>query len=297
MTVPESPRLPGPGSDEPRDAPGADRAQTQAAEAAHSPDLPPVLSRHGTEPLHPRGLESAESRHVLDHPALASLTGPHARFAERRGRILRYPVDVSPWLALPDDPDADDWADLAALAGPGAEVPLLGFRGELPADWEITFQGEGVQLVGDGLAAAPDPEAIRLGPADVPEILDLVARTRPGPFESRTVELGAYLGIRRDGALIAVAGERLHPPGWTEISAVCTDPAFRGQGLATRLILAVAHGIRERGETPFLHTGAGNGNAIRLYESLGFRLRRTTQFLAARVPERLGEEREAAPVP
>jgi ribosomal protein S18 acetylase RimI-like enzyme len=228
--------------------------------------------------------------HVLDNPALASLTGPHAHFAEWHGRVVRYPVDVTPWLALPDEPDAGDWADLAALAGPGAEVPLLGFSGAVPAGWEVTFHIEGVQLVDDGLEAAPEPEAVRLGPADVPEMLDLVERTRPGPFLPRTIEMGTYLGIRRDGALIAMAGERLHPPGWTEISAVCTDPAFRGEGLATRLIRAVAHGIRERGETPFLHTGAGNTNAIRLYESLGFRLRRTTTFGAARTPERLADE-------
>ncbi|MFI9151622.1 GNAT family N-acetyltransferase [Streptomyces sp. NPDC053367] len=223
--------------------------------------------------------------HVLDNPALASLTGPHARFAERRGRVLRYPLDVSPWLALPDDPGAQDWADLAALAGPGAEVALAGYAGPVPADWEITFEAEGVQLVDDGVAAAPDPEAVVLGPADVPEMLDLVERTRPGPFLSRTVDMGTYLGIRREGALVAMAGERLHPPGWTEISAVCTDPAARGEGLATRLVLAVAHGIRARGETPFLHAGARNTGAIRLYESLGFRLRRRTAFLAARVPQ------------
>ncbi|MEV6166918.1 GNAT family N-acetyltransferase [Streptomyces sp. NPDC051954] len=236
------------------------------------------------------------TRHVLDNPALAALTGPHAHFAERRGRVLRYPVDVTSWLALPDEPDAVDWADVAALAGPGAEIPLLGFRGRVPDDWEVTFRIEGVQLVEDGPAAAPDPEAVRLGPADVPEMLDLVARTKPGPFRPRTIELGTYLGIRRNGALVAMAGERLRPPGWTEISAVCTDPAVRGEGLATRLILAVAHGIRERGETSFLHTGAGNTSALRLYESLGFRVRRTTAFLAARAPERLAQGRPATGV-
>ncbi|MEW2625878.1 GNAT family N-acetyltransferase [Streptomyces sp. NPDC048106] len=234
--------------------------------------------------------------HVLDNPALASLTGPHARFAERHGRVLRYPVDVSPWLALPDEPDARDWADLAALAGPGVEVPLNGYCGEVPEGWEITFHADGVQLVDDGLAAAPDAEAVRLGPADVPEMLDLVARTQPGPFLPRTIELGTYLGIRREGALVAMAGERLRPPGWTEISAVCTDPAARGQGLAGRLIRAVAHGVRERGDTPFLHTSAKNTNAIRLYESLGFRLRRRTAFLGARAPERRTDGRPAVPV-
>ncbi|WP_326585046.1 GNAT family N-acetyltransferase [Streptomyces sp. NBC_00481] len=233
--------------------------------------------------------------HVLDNPARASLTGPHAHFAERRGRVLRYPLDVSPWLGLPDDLDADDWADLAALAGPGAEVPVPAYSRGFPAGWEVTFDLAGVQLVDDGVAAAPDDEAVRLGPADVPEMLDLVERTQPGPFLPRTVELGTYLGIRRGGALIAMAGERLHPPGWTEISAVCTDPAFRGAGLATRLIHAVAHGIRERGETPFLHSAATNTSAIRLYESLGFRLRRTTRFMAARVPVvEAGEERVGA---
>ncbi len=259
-------------------------------EAALATDGPRPTAQSGDRP------RISDAPHVLDNPARAALTGPHAHFAERHGRILRYPVDVTPWLALSDEPDADDWADLAALAGPGAEVPLLGFRGRVPDGWEITFRMEGVQFVDDGLTTAPEPEAVRLVPHDVPEILDLVARTRPGPFLSRTIELGTYLGIRRGGALVAMAGERLHPPGWTEISAVCTDPAFRGEGLATRLILAVAHGIRERGETPFLHTGAGNTDAVRLYESLGFCLRRTTAFMAARVPERLSEGRAALPV-
>ncbi|MBC2904201.1 GNAT family N-acetyltransferase [Streptomyces cupreus] len=226
---------------------------------------------------------------VLDNPALAALTGPHARFAERRGRVLRYPVEVSPWVALPDDPEPADWADVAALAGPGREALLIGYRGRTPEGWETVFRAEGVQLVGEDVAGAPDPEAVRLGPADVPEMLDLVARTRPGPFLARTLELGTYLGIRRDGALVAMAGERLRPPGWTEISAVCTDPVVRGQGLARRLVLAVAHGIQERGETPFLHTGADNTGAIGLYESLGFGLRRTTVFLGTRVPDDLLE--------
>ena len=124
------------------------------------------------------------------------------------------------------------------------------------------------------LRAEPNPESARLTAADVPEILDLIARTRPGPFRPRTIELGSYPGIRQDRALVAMAGERMRPPGWTEISAVCTDPAYRGRGPATSLVRAVAAGIRARGETPFLHTAASNAPAIRLYESIGFRLRR-----------------------
>lgn len=222
--------------------------------------------------------------HPLDNPVRSSLTGQHARFAESRGRILRYPPGVTPWLALPDDPDARDWDDVAALAGPGGTVTVTAFREPPPQDWQVVFHAEGVQLVDETVAAVPDPEAVLLGPADVPEMLELVERTRPGPFTARTIELGTYLGIRRSGALVAMAGERLKPPGWTEISGVCTDESVRGQGLAGRLVLAVAHGIRERGDIPFLHAAASNTNAVRLYESLGFGLRRRTVFLSALVP-------------
>ncbi|WP_327365679.1 GNAT family N-acetyltransferase [Streptomyces sp. NBC_01217] len=226
----------------------------------------------------------AGDTHPLDNPVRAALTGPHAHFAERRGRVLRYPAEVAPWIAIPDVPDAEDWADAAALAGPGGAVTITAFREPPPDDWEITFHAEGVQLVDAGVAAAPYPQAVRLEAADVPEMLDLVARTRPGPFLPRTVELGTYLGVRREGVLVAMAGERLHPTGWSEISAVCTDESVRGQGLGGGLVRAVAHEIRQRGETPFLHASATNTNAIRLYESLGFVLRRRTSFLSAYVP-------------
>jgi GNAT superfamily N-acetyltransferase len=222
-------------------------------------------------------------RHPLDNPVLSSLTGPHARFAERRGNVLRYPVDVAPFLAMPDEPGEADWADAAALVGPGGLLPLVGIRGAAPAGWEVVTVGEGVQMTGDHLQVAADPDAVPLGRADVPEMIALVARTEPGPFLPRTFELGSYLGIRRDGRLVAMAGERLHPEGWTEISAVCTDEEWRGQGLATRLIRAVGAGIRARGDLPFLHAVAMNP-AIALYEKLGFRHRRATMFAAARTP-------------
>ncbi|MEV4347259.1 GNAT family N-acetyltransferase [Actinoplanes sp. NPDC049596] len=215
---------------------------------------------------------------VLDNAAWESLNGPHSGFAERYGRAARYQPDVAPFHALEDPSDPAAWKDLLELTGPGAEVAVAGPVPSAHPGWRLIDQVDGVQFVDEALADAPAPEAVPLGAADVPEILDLIERTRPGPFRTRTIELGGYLGVRDNGALIAMAGQRLHPPGWTEISAVCTDAAYRGRGLATRLVRAVAHGIRERGETPFLHTSAANATAIRLYESIGFRLRRRTTF-------------------
>jgi ribosomal protein S18 acetylase RimI-like enzyme len=222
--------------------------------------------------------------HPLDNPAWASLTGPHRRFGEVQGRAARYRPEYSPFGVLDTDPDLAAWADLAELIGPGASIGLAGVTALPPDDWEVLWRGPGVQLIDSGVAAAPEPEAVVLGGSDVAEMLDLVGRTKPGPFQSHTYQLGTYLGIRREGKLVAMAGERLHPPGYTEISAVCTDPDWRGQGFGTRLVLAIAHGIRARGEVPFLHAAADNTNAIRLYNQLGFTLRQNTMFGSYKAP-------------
>jgi ribosomal protein S18 acetylase RimI-like enzyme len=219
--------------------------------------------------------------HPLDNPVLSSLTGAHASLALTHGRAVRYPADVSPFCALAADPDKAAWADAARLVSPGE---VVAFPGQLtgprtaPPGWELDWLGDGVQLIATAVDAKSDEEALPLGPADVPDMLRLTQLTKPGPFLPRTIEMGSYLGIRRDGKLIAMAGERLRPPGWTEISAVCSDPAWRGQGLASRLTRAVAAGIIARGDTPFLHAVISNTKAIRLYKELGFTLRRHITF-------------------
>ncbi|GAB1817616.1 GNAT family N-acetyltransferase [Herbidospora sp. RD11066] len=223
--------------------------------------------------------------HILDNPAWAALTGPHAHLAEIRGGVRRYRPDVSVFLGISGSPGPDEWAGIASFAGPDGLITLT-IDDPAPDGWETVQNIEGVQLDGSAVWGEPFADAEVLGPDDVPDMLDLVARTEPGPFLPRTIEMGTYLGVRHEGKLIAMAGERLHPPGWTEISAVCTDASFRGQGLATRLVLAVAAGIRARGETPFMHASASNVNAIRLYEKLGFTLRTRRLFRQVRVPGR-----------
>lgn len=218
---------------------------------------------------------------MLNNPVWAALTGPQACFAEAAGNAARYLPEIAPFAALSDPADPAAWRDLAGvtdfavLTGPSL-TPLAGWRAE-----SVT---PGVQMIGQSMSGVDDPDAVVLTVNDVPEMLDLVARAQPGPFLKRTVELGRYLGIRDDdGRLVAMAGERFRMPGWTEVSAVCTDPAWRGKGLGARLTLAVAAGILARGELPFLHTVHDNDSAIRLYGRLGFTHNADVVFGAYRI--------------
>jgi ribosomal protein S18 acetylase RimI-like enzyme len=220
----------------------------------------------------------------LDNPVWHALQGPNRTFARTNGRAARYDPEVSPFAALPDSPGPRAWTELAALLGPGEPAILAGPGREPPSTWETSIRLSGVQMVAPpaGSHAPRDVGARPLGPDDVPEMLGLVARTRPGPFLPRTIELGGYLGIHRGGRLVAMAGNRMHLDGFTEISAVCTDADVRGQGLARSLVDELMTGIHARGERAFLHAMATNEDAIRLYRSLGFTVRRTLQILATR---------------
>ena len=217
----------------------------------------------------------------LDNPIWHSMVAAHTALADlvrvENGGAGRYQRDVSPFGAVADPLDGLAWSALGEILG-GHPAVLIIEPDQVPDGWEVMGAVAGVQMEGTHLMAEPDPDVIPLVPADVPDVLALIDRTRPGPFLARTIEMGAYVGVRRQGSLIAMAGERLHPPGWTEISAVCTDEGFRGQGLGTRLIRTVAAGIRQRGEQPFLHVAATNDVALRLYRSLGFEVARTVSF-------------------
>jgi ribosomal protein S18 acetylase RimI-like enzyme len=187
-----------------------------------------------------------------------------------RGRFLRYPPDVTPFASLPAQPDDDDWRDAAAALEADEVVLLQRPRAIISDDFQILRRLAGVQMIAQEPLGQPDEQSVKLTAADIPEMLDLAARTAPGPFGSRTIELGTYLGLRIDGDLVAMAGERMSLPGWTEISAICTAPEYRGRGLATRIARAIAAEIERRGDRPFLHVRAGNTGAIRIYEQLGF---------------------------
>lgn len=210
----------------------------------------------------------------LDNPVYASLSGAHARFAEICGQALGYPAEVAPFFALPSQPSRQDWRGAIDLVAPGTYAAMVHTGTEVPQTWKALQEFEVVQMIGEQVSGVDEPEAISLGTADVPEMLELVRQTDPGPFRERTIELGDFVGIRRDGRIVAMAGERLRFDGWTEISAVCTAPTHRGHGMASRLVGALTAGIQHRRERVFLHVLTTNTNAIRLYEKLGFRVRR-----------------------
>jgi ribosomal protein S18 acetylase RimI-like enzyme len=220
--------------------------------------------------------------HVLDRPVWHSLLVAHAHLSRRHGIAAAYDPAVSPFAGTAEDGDAA-WADLRILLdGKGALLPGSPFP--LPADVRVPFRARVLQMVAAEWRPDPDPEALELGPADAAEMHDLATRTKPGPFELRTPELGRYVGYRIDGRLVAMAGERFQPPGYTEVSAVCTDPEFRGRGFAERAMRTIAAGIVARGEIPFLHVATDNP-AISIYERLGFVTRLEYEVAMVVVPK------------
>ncbi|QDQ98781.1 GNAT family N-acetyltransferase [Tomitella fengzijianii] len=225
---------------------------------------------------------------VLDDPVRNSLLGAHAHLARRVGGAVTYREGVCTFAAVPPLPAPADWRDLEQLVGAGGLADLFSAELTAPAAWTPEFAADGVQMVLDPPQARPVRAAVgsvvELGADDVPDMLALTAATTPGPFFDGTISMGTYLGVRDDGRLVAMAGERLRPPGWTEISAVCTAPQVRGRGLASLLVDALAQRILARDERPFLHAVGSNTGAIALYERLGFRHRKDVRFHGYRVP-------------
>ncbi len=222
--------------------------------------------------------------HPLDNPVWHALTGPQRTVAEHRGLAARYDPEVALFAALADEPDEAAWADLAELVGPGGVALLFRDAVDAPAGWQELVSVATVQMVDAGVEAGDPGDAIALTADDVPDMLALVDRTHPGPFLVRTLELGTYLGVRRVGALVAMAGGRMRLDGHVEISGVCTEPQLRGTGIASALVRALVSQIRDEGALAMLHAVADNTSAIRLYEHLGFEKRRDVVVVAVRAP-------------
>jgi predicted GNAT family acetyltransferase len=225
------------------------------------------------------------SQHPLDNPIWHALTSTHAHLAEGNALARRYPLHLAPFAAVREQ-TPEGFAALARTLHPEGMAALFVTPLEPPLPgWAHLRTFEVVQMTCKNLEFATEPEMIELGARDVPEMLELIRLTEPGPFKERANELGKFYGVRQAGKLVAMAGERIRLTGFTEISAVCTHPDYQRRGLARGLTHRLAREILARDEVPFLHVFAGNSNAIRAYESLGFQKRQLFTGVVIKAPE------------
>ena len=208
---------------------------------------------------------------LLDNPVWHALNSHHRHLAIRGNLAARYQLETLMAAAMSEYNTAE-FTDLKNLVETHEIIGVMGISPQAGPDWEIVQTFHVPQMICKELKHIEPVNAVHLTSEDVPDMLALVALAQPGPFLPRTIEMGQYLGIRQDGQLVAMAGERLHLPGFCEISAVCTHPDYRGRGYGGALTAMVATAIIARGEVPFLHVV--NEVAVRLYEKLGFRFRK-----------------------
>jgi ribosomal protein S18 acetylase RimI-like enzyme len=216
---------------------------------------------------------------VLDDPIGNGLRSAHSRLAVSVGSAIRYPADVGPFCSVGLEPTAETWASLRELIdGPGGALFMApGF--EAPDAVTTVMRIPLSQMVFEGELPERSTTVTReLGPHDVPEMMRLTSLTEPGPFAEATINFGGYVGIFDGDALVAMAGRRMSPPGFIEVSAVCTDPAYRGRGYARTVVEQVLRGIHAEGDGAFLHVARGNP-ARNLYEAMGFVVRRDFEVL------------------
>jgi ribosomal protein S18 acetylase RimI-like enzyme len=216
--------------------------------------------------------------HPLDNPVWTALTTHQALLALVEGMARRFPPEMSVFgaIALPMPPA---WASLARLSP--APVGLLSSGPlQLPSGWKVTRHVELFQMVHEDPVSEshatnePSPEILELKEADLPDMSTLYEATRPGrKICPRIQKLGTFLGIRKEGQLVAMGGLRMHLPGYREITTVATMPEHEGQGYATAVVAELVRRIRERNERPYLTVRPDNTRAIRIYQRLGFRER------------------------
>jgi len=225
--------------------------------------------------------------HPLDNAIWTALTTRQAHLGRSERGACKFHGDVSILGGLAD-PGPDGYAALARLVEPGEQVGLLVEQLTPTPGFELVVAASVIQMVRDTDQPLPAPETapafVALGDADVPEMIALTELTKPGPFARRTHEMGDYIGLRSDGHLIAMVGERMRVPGYTEISAVCTHPDHLGRGYARALMAVAIHRSLARGERSFLHVRPENTRAVALYEHLGFAQRHERQYVILRSP-------------
>jgi ribosomal protein S18 acetylase RimI-like enzyme len=216
---------------------------------------------------------------TLDAPAWNALTSVQQTFATGTGHVKRYRRGILPFAACAPGYE-NEIASLTSMLEPGEIFYLIGELPPLPAYFTVLKELPCAQMV----LQKPLPDIgyhIPIQPLSADhkdEMFNLINKVQPGYYEPETYQLGSYFGIRQDGKLVAIAGERMRLDGLTEISAICTDPEYTGRKYAQQLIWGLCKFNLNQGITPFLHVIETNERAIRLYEYMGFVKRRTISF-------------------
>lgn len=212
--------------------------------------------------------------HPLDrvvHSALTSLRQSH--LAVREGGALRMKAGYGVFVAVDDPAETSDVARLPVPEGKLVSVEAL--EQPVPSGFRIEKEATLLQMTLMSLKAGKvrDIALEKLTDDDAAQMLVLATLTEPGPFFENTHRLGDFYGVKENGRLLAMAGERMKPDGFTEVSGVCVHPDAQGRGLAAAVMRQVIGPILARGDTAFLHSYDYNARAIALYEGLGFSVR------------------------
>ena len=217
---------------------------------------------------------------LLHNPVYNALLTGDEHLSDGNDRVKFFDEEVSPFAGFSENNETG-FSELHDLLAPGrkilyATVPVI----NQPSGWEFIVHIQGLQFVYDaGSGVSADLSGIvPLELEHVEQMVALARLTKPGPFGTRTIEFGSYYGIFEKEKLVAMTGQRLHVQECTEVSAVCTDPAYLGKGYAYALVLHAVALIRQQGKTPFLHVRADNQRAIALYERIGFAIRGNMNF-------------------
>lgn len=224
------------------------------------------------------------TQHILDNPVWEALTTEDKRFNIGKPSPAYFPEDVSPFVGMEHWHEKDLIRMENMLPAERSFSVMIAREVSLPSTFDILFTTPLYQMICTHLQpiAQAGSTIEHLGEADVPAMLALTALTKPGPFLQRTIEFGNYVGIYEHGELLAMAGERLHLRGYTEMSAVCTHPDYLGKGYAAQLMTYACERIIKKGNIPFLHVKTDNLRAIRIYEQLGFTKRADFYFAVIR---------------
>lgn len=217
---------------------------------------------------------------LLDNPIWQALSTTHAAFNEGDERLKYFYPEISPFVAMADWQEEDRAYAKTHLPADRGFFYIIRDKIQLPDScrkaftiplWQMLMQ-QHVPFTLSDVTIQP------LDHSHIPAMIELTALTRPGPFTQRTIEFGNYIGIFENDQLVAMAGERLKVPGYTEVSAICTHPDATGKGYGAALLSAACTRILEKGDIPFLHVRNDNIRAIKMYEKAGFSIRCEMDF-------------------